>query len=69
MKKGKLLEFHKFLNTKEAAEYLGLKRSYVYNLVSRGRLSPNKCGNREKGGLRFTIEELNRFLGVGNDNK
>jgi excisionase family DNA binding protein len=59
---------YELLNSKEAAEYLGLKVSYIYNLVNKGQLKALKCGNSRKGSLRFTIEELNRFLGVNNDN-
>lgn len=68
MKSNNLRTIHRFLNTKEASEYLGLKVSYIYNLVQKGRLKAHKCGNTKQGGLRFTIEELNRFLGVNHGN-
>jgi len=54
---------HRLLNSKETCEYLGLKRSYLYNLVGKGLLRPYKCGQKAKGNLRFIKSDLDRFLG------
>lgn len=57
------LEKNRLLNTNQVSEYLGYKRSYIYNLVHKGMLKPYKCGNRSKGALRFLISDLDNFLG------
>jgi excisionase family DNA binding protein len=46
------------LNTKEAAAFLGLKKSYIYNLVHYGRLTAYKPGGKV---LFFKQEDLERF--------
>ncbi|MDR2095488.1 MAG: helix-turn-helix domain-containing protein [Treponema sp.] len=46
------------LNVKEAAEFLGLKPSYVYNLVHFGRLTAYKPGGKI---LFFKREDLERY--------
>ena len=58
-------ESNRFMNTKQAAHYLGLKVSYIYNLVHKGELTPYKCGKKTKGSLRFIKVDLDRFLGKG----
>lgn len=57
------MESNRLLNTKQAAEYLGYKVNYIYNLVSKGELMPLKCGGKKKGGLRFPKIELDGYLG------
>lgn len=54
---------NRLLTTKEAAEYLRYRPSYIYNLVCKGVLKPYKCGNKRQGSLRFEKGELDRFLG------
>lgn len=60
-------ESNRLLNSKQAAEYLGFKVSYIYNLVYRGVLKPYKCGNRSKGSLRFLKADLDEYLGRPQD--
>ncbi|MFA6238145.1 MAG: helix-turn-helix domain-containing protein [Bacteriovorax sp.] len=57
------LEKNRLLNSDQVAEYLGFKRSYIYNLVHKGILKPFKCGKKAKGRLRFLISDLDKFLG------
>lgn len=54
---------HRLMNSSEACEYLGIKKSYLYNLVNKGLLRPFKCGQKAKGNLRFVKSDLDRFLG------
>ena len=58
---------NRLLNSKQAAEYLGFKIGYIYNLVHRGELSPYKCGKKTKGSLRFLKSDLDEFLGRPKD--
>jgi excisionase family DNA binding protein len=46
------------LNLKQAAEFLGLKPSYIYNLVHFGRLTAYKPSGKV---LFFKQEDLERF--------
>jgi excisionase family DNA binding protein len=46
------------LNVQEAAAFLGLKPSYIYNLVHYGKLSAYKPGGKI---LFFKQEDLERF--------
>lgn len=56
---------NRLLNSAQAAEYMGYKTSYIYNLVYKGILKPLKTGKREKGALRFIKKDLDKFLGRG----
>jgi excisionase family DNA binding protein len=47
------------LNLKEAAEFLGFKPSYIYNLVHFGRLTVYKPNGKV---LYFKQEDLERFV-------
>jgi excisionase family DNA binding protein len=47
------------LNLKEAAAFLGLKPSYIYNLVHYGKLTAYKPGGKV---LFFKQEDLERFV-------
>lgn len=60
-------ESNRLLNSKQAAEYLGYKQSYIYNLVYGGVLKPYKCGKKAKGSLRFLKSDLDNFLGRPKD--
>jgi excisionase family DNA binding protein len=51
-------ETQKPLNVQEAAAFLGLKPSYVYNLVHYGKLTAYKPGGKI---LFFKQEDLERF--------
>jgi excisionase family DNA binding protein len=57
------MENNRLLNTRQAAEYLGFKIGYMYNLVFNGVLKPYKCGKKAKGSLRFLKSDLDKFLG------
>jgi excisionase family DNA binding protein len=57
------LESNRLINSAQAAEYLGYKVSYIYNLVYNGRLKAFKCGNKAKGSLRFLKSDLDKYLG------
>jgi excisionase family DNA binding protein len=46
------------LSITEAAQYLGYKKSYLYNLVHRGKLTAYKPGGKV---LFFKQEDLERF--------
>jgi excisionase family DNA binding protein len=46
-----------YLTAEQAAQYLGVKRQRIYNLVSEGRL-----GQRVDGYLVFTKEELDEYI-------
>ncbi len=53
----------KLYTVKEAAAYLHVSKSTVYQLKDEGRLSYYKIGARGKGGKKlFQEEELDRFL-------
>jgi excisionase family DNA binding protein len=54
---------NRLLNSKQAAEYLDYKVSYIYNLVHKGDLVPYKGRNRSRGKLRFVKADLDKFLG------
>ena len=59
-------EIHKPLNVQGAAEFLGLKPSYIYNLVFYGKLAAYKPGGKK---LLFKISDLEKYAyskGVGN---
>jgi excisionase family DNA binding protein len=47
------------LNLKEAAAFLGLKPSYIYNLVHFGKLTAYKPGRRT---LRFKQSDLEAYI-------
>jgi excisionase family DNA binding protein len=47
------------LNVREAADFLGLKPSYIYNLVHFGKLTAYKPGGKV---LFFRQEDLERFV-------
>jgi excisionase family DNA binding protein len=51
-------ETQKPLNVEAAAEFLGLKVSYVYNLVFYGKLTAYKPGGKK---LLFKISDLERY--------
>lgn len=55
---------NELLNTDEAAQYLGYKKSYIYNLVHQGKLKARKCGRGLRGGLRFVKSDLDDYLGI-----
>lgn len=64
------VESNRLLNSTQAAEYLGYKRSYIYNLVYNGLLKNYKCGNGSKGSLRFLKSDLDEYIGrTSNDNQ
>ena len=46
------------LNVQQAAEFLGLKPSYVYNLVFYGKLTAYKPGGKK---LLFKISDLEKY--------
>ena len=46
------------LNVQQAAEFLGLKPSYVYNLVFYGKLTAYKPGGKR---LLFKISDLEKY--------
>ena len=46
------------LNVKQAAAYLGLKPSYIYNLVFYGKLTAYKPGGKR---LIFKISDLEKY--------
>jgi excisionase family DNA binding protein len=50
---------NKPLNLKEAAEFLGFKPSYIYNLVHFGKITAYKPGGKI---LYFRQEDLERFV-------
>lgn len=64
-----VLEANRYLTTDEASRYLSLCKGTIYNLVSAGQLKAYKIGKREKGSLRFTLENLDNFVGKEHDNK
>jgi len=51
-------ETQKPLNVQQAADFLGLKPSYVYNLVHFGKLAAFKSGGKI---LRFRISDLEKY--------
>jgi excisionase family DNA binding protein len=51
-------ETQKPLNVQQAAEFLGLKPSYVYNLVFYGKLPAYKPGGKK---LFFKVSELEKY--------
>jgi excisionase family DNA binding protein len=51
-------ETQKPLNVQQAAEFLGLKPSYVYNLVFYGKLTAYKPGGKR---LLFKISDLEKY--------
>ena len=51
-------ETQKPLNVQQAAEFLNLKPSYVYNLVHFGKLAAFKPGGKK---LLFKLSDLERF--------
>lgn len=58
---------NRLIKMNEASIYLGLKKSYIYNLINKGKIKSYKVGNKAKGSLRFQIQDLDDFLGIGND--
>jgi excisionase family DNA binding protein len=51
-------EIQKPLDVKAAAEFLGLKPSYIYNLVFYGKLTAYKPGGKK---LLFSISDLEKY--------
>ena len=51
-------EAQKPLNVQQAADFLGLKRSYLYNLVFYGKLIAYKPGGKK---LLFKISDLEKY--------
>jgi len=51
-------EIQKPLNVQQAAEFLGLKPSYIYNLVFFGKLTAYKPGGKK---LLFKPSDLEKF--------
>ena len=51
-----------YLNTREAAEYIGSPRSRLYDLVALGDLIPHRDGTR----LKFTKDQLDTYMHGGN---
>lgn len=51
------------LNLKQAAEFLGLTESYVYNLIHFGKLTAYKPGGKK---LLFKVSDLERYAFGGN---
>jgi excisionase family DNA binding protein len=51
-------ETQKPLNVQQAAEFLGLKPSYVYNLVFYGKLPAYKPGGKK---LFFKVSDLEKY--------
>ena len=49
------------LTVPEAAEALGISRSKLYDLVSRGRLRHVKLGKSKSAGCRFRPQDLQAF--------
>lgn len=64
-----ILERNRYLTTDEASQYLSLCKGTIYNLVCSGKLKSYKIGQREKGSLRFTLSDLDKFVGRNDDNK
>lgn len=48
----------KFLNSNEAAEFLGISKATLYRYVWRGQLKPYKVGRAS----RFAMDELTNFI-------
>lgn len=53
------MDEQEYLTAEQAAEYIGVKRQRIYNLVSEGRL-----GQRVDGYLVFTKPELDEYITV-----
>jgi excisionase family DNA binding protein len=51
-------ETQKPLNVQQAAEFLGLKPSYIYNLIFYGKLTAYRPGGKK---LLFKISDLERY--------
>jgi excisionase family DNA binding protein len=51
-------ETQKPLNVEQAAEFLGLKPSYIYNLVFYGKLAAYKPGGKK---LFFKVSDLEKY--------
>ena len=51
-------EIQKPLNVEQAADFLGLKVSYVYNLVFYGKLAAYKPGGKK---LLFKVSDLEKY--------
>ena len=49
------------LTVSEASESLGISRSKLYDLVSRGKIKSVKIGPGQAGGVRFRPEDLAAF--------
>ena len=64
-----ILSMNRYITVKEAALYLSLNRGSIYNLVSKGKLKAYKVGNVNKGSLRFTLRDLDAFVGKESDNQ
>lgn len=63
------IERGRYITAKESSIYLSLSVGTIYNLVCSGKLKKYKIGNKSKGGIRFTIEDLDLFVGRRYDNK
>jgi excisionase family DNA binding protein len=51
-----------WLTSSEAADYLGYKRPYLYQLIAAGVGIPHKRVGRGRGTLRFSVSELDRWI-------
>lgn len=51
-----------WLTSDEAADYLGYKRPYLYQLIAAGVGIPYKRVGRGRGTLRFSVSELDDWI-------
>jgi excisionase family DNA binding protein len=59
----------KYLNSKEACEYLGVNRYTLYEYIRQGKLKAHKLGGgNSRRHWRFTVDDLDEFV-QGNDNE
>jgi excisionase family DNA binding protein len=64
-----LIEKNRYINSEQASRYLSITRGSLYNLVNQGQIKAYKFGARKYGSLRFTICDLDRFMGIEDGNK
>ena len=55
----------RLVSAKEVAEYLGVHKNYVYQLVAEGTLPAIKVGSR----FRFSMEDIENHLRGGKDER
>ena len=52
------------LNVKDTCTFLGIKPSYLYNLVYEGKIKPLPKVNGKKASLKFLKADLEKYVGV-----